>query len=564
MSTQGTSSCPNNRAMKTHLTTIFLTSVFVLLVCSGASAEDMGKKEYWINKYGEVKTGRLYQRAHNIYNNILSAADRRVGVEPSLYIIRHEGAPWAQSLADGSIILANDALKFCYEGRSPEKGDSRLAFVIGHEIAHQFNGDFWQYKFLNTKAGDKDSSLAFQDIRELAKKPDLLLSKELQADQYGIIYATLASYKSAEIIYEDENFFLDWSKWSNPDLNSSSSIASFYGKRLMAVRMRLKEVSDRIILFKMGVINYYIGHYDDAISLLGRYASYFPGREVYSDLGSIYLRQAYEQFLESRTPESFPFTLSFGIDTKTRAETIPVARGYSEEKYHEYKKLLAPAIEDLKKAVEYDPFYAEAKNNLGCAYIIDNRYYDAAAVLEDALKLSPENKKIRNNLAVVYIMLGFEMGSEAMLDKAEAILAAFREADNIAAINLNALNRMLKKNVDPALGAAPSKEEQPDFGIEVPRHMKIKPGAVIRKENNYELVEEISVTKKENLKVYKARNSQIFLLVKNNRICLVNYKDRPEIKTNIKGIRNSGVYLSATGRNGVVVSKNGVTDYFEF
>jgi|GEM_PF-1959413 len=552
--------------MKNYFASIFLTAVLVLLVCSVASGEDMGKKEYWINKYGEVKTGKLYQRAHNIYNNILSAADRRIGVEPALYIIRHEGAPWAQSLADGSIILTNNALKFCYEGRSPENGDSRLAFVIGHEIAHQFNGDFWQYKFLNTNADGKDSLRAFQDIRELAKNPDLLLSRELQADQYGIIYATLAGYKSAEIIYADENFFLDWSKRSNPGINDSDSsgMAALSERRLMAVRMRLKEVSDRIVLFKMGVMNFNIGQYEDAISLLSRYASYFPGREVYSNLGSIYLRQAYEQFLQSRTPESFPFALSFGIDTKTRAETIPVARGYSEEKYREYKKLLTPAIENLKKAVEYDPFYFEAKNNLGCAYIIDNRYYDAAAVLEDALKLSPENGEIRNNVAVVYIMLGLEMGSEAMIEKAETILTDSREADNLAAINLNALNRMLQKNVDSALGAAPSKDEQPDISIKFPRSMKIKPGAVITKDNNYELVEEIAITKKESLKVYKVRQARIFLFTKNNRICLVNYKDPSEIKTNIKDIRNSGVFISRIGRNGVVVSKNGITDYFEF
>ncbi len=550
--------------MKKYLAPILLTYVLVSLVCSGASAEDMGKKEYWINKYGEVKTGNLYQREHNIYNNLLSAADRRIGVEPSLYIIKHDGAPWAQSLADGSIILTNNALKFCYEGRSVENGDSRLAFVIGHEIAHQLNGDFWQYKFLNTKTGDKESSVAFQDIRELAKNPDLLLSKELQADQYGIIYATLAGYKSAEIITEDENFFFDWSKRSNPDLNASSGMASLSEKRLMSVRMRLKEVSDRIVLFKMGVMNYYMGRLGDAISLLSRYASYFPGREVYSNLGSIYLRQAYEHFLQSRTPESFPFALAFGIDSKTRAETIPVARGYSEEKYREYKKLLIPAIEDLKKAVEYDPFYSEAKNNLGCAYIIDNRYYDAAAVLEDALKLSPENSKIRNNVAVVYIMIGLEMGSDALLEKAESILAAAKEADNIAAINLNALNRMLQKNVDSTLGAAPLKDEQPDFSIEFPRSVRIKPGSVITKDNNYDLVEEISVTKKESLKVYKARKPQIFLLTKNNRICLVNYEYPSEIKTNIKDIGNSGVHISATGRNGVVVSKNGITDYFEF
>lgn len=191
---------------KMSLLLILLIMSAVLLLADTTSdsfAEDRSKKEFWINKYGEIKESAFSIRAHEVFRRVLAAADRRGGVEPTLYIINFDGVPWAQSLADGSIILSRKGLEFCYKNHAPNEGDSRLAFVIGHELAHQFNGDFWHYKFLRTAEDDKNSLQAFQDIKELAKKPEMLLAKELQADQYGVIYATLAGYKSDKIVLKD-------------------------------------------------------------------------------------------------------------------------------------------------------------------------------------------------------------------------------------------------------------------------------------------------------------------------------------------------------------------------
>jgi len=258
--------------------------LFLIFAASNSFAKDKGKKEYWINKLWRSK-GKY---------------------------------------TDGSIILAKNGLAFCYKEHSPEEGDARIAFVVGHE---------------------------------LAKKPEMLLAKEIQADQYGIIYATLAGYNSDEIISEDKDFFLEWAKRENPYTHFGKDILLLSKKRSKAVSMRLKEVSERIVLFQLGVISCHIGRYDDALSLFNRFASYFPGREVYSNVGIIYLRLAYEKFLSSRTPESFPFLLSFGRDVKTRVDTIDISRGFTEGRYREYKKLVRIAIENLKHPIEFTDAY---------------------------------------------------------------------------------------------------------------------------------------------------------------------------------------------------------------
>jgi len=334
-----------------------LIIVVVAISSSVVYAEDRGRKEFWVNKYGLTKEDKLTARAHAVFDRVLAAADRRAGIEPALYIVNYDKTPWAQALADGSIILSRKGLEFCYINQDPGDGDSRMAFVIGHELAHQFNGDFWHYRFLRTAEDSGDNIRAFQDIKELAKSTDMLLAKELQADQYGIIFSTLAGYDSDRIIARNRNFFLDWAQKETPSGRLTENLRSLSGKRARAVSMRLEEVADRIVLFDMGVISYHLGRFDESLMLFKRFASFFPGREVYTNIGTIYLQMAYNKFRTARSPESFPFVLSFGIEKRTRAESINIsANAFTEAGYREYNDLLRIAIDNLKKAIEYDPF----------------------------------------------------------------------------------------------------------------------------------------------------------------------------------------------------------------
>src|SRR3990170_2104256 len=147
--------------------------IFIIFLCMplqaiASSAMDRGSKGYWLSKYGEIRPQSypLSRRAHDIFRKVLKASDRRKGVEPEFIIINYSGRPWAQSLVDGTIILTKDALDFCYRDVVLDTGDSRLAFVIGHELAHQFNGDFWHYLFFQAaEAEGMEKSKAFDEIK---------------------------------------------------------------------------------------------------------------------------------------------------------------------------------------------------------------------------------------------------------------------------------------------------------------------------------------------------------------------------------------------------------------
>lgn len=90
--------------------------------------------------------------------------------------------------------MSKETLDLCY--RDEKWGDDRLAFVLAHEIAHQLKDDFWHLKF-------------FQEVR--GSEP-LRLAQELQADEYGIVYASMAGFNTDAIVTEDDqvNFFADW------------------------------------------------------------------------------------------------------------------------------------------------------------------------------------------------------------------------------------------------------------------------------------------------------------------------------------------------------------------
>jgi Flp pilus assembly protein TadD len=55
------------------------------------------------------------------------------------------------------------------------------------------------------------------------------------------------------------------------------------------------------------------------------------------------------------------------------------------------------AIFQWERAVQIDPEYAQAWNNLGIGYEQEGRFDDARAAYEKALKLDPKNQMIRQN-----------------------------------------------------------------------------------------------------------------------------------------------------------------------
>ncbi len=392
----------------------FVVGVFIVLVARLIYAENRGTSGFWLTRYREVKSGPLYERTMEVFRRVVASADRRKGVEPRLHIIEYDGLPWAQSLEDGSIILTRRAVEFCLKEKDRSLADARLAFVIGHELSHQFNGDFWPYRFIST-TGDNPE---FTGIREFAHSPETLKAMELRADQYGIIYASIAGFRTDAIVSADTNFFSQWARAVDPTLMNLSADHPTVIQRTMAVRERLREVRRKLSLFHTGVIAYGLGWYESAAALFREFLKYYPSREVYHNIGTTYLKRAIRAYREWKGTEGIPFHLSIELEPYTGATSIEVALSTPRDARTRYRENIDRAIEYLKKATESDPYYWRARNNLGTAYILEGRLYSALSELDEALRLSPENPVVLNNRAVAYFLLAERLGNEGLREVA--------------------------------------------------------------------------------------------------------------------------------------------------
>ena len=79
------------------------------------------------------------------------------------------------------------------------------------------------------------------------------------------------------------------------------------------------------------------------------------------------------------------------------------------------------AIGHLRKALEIDPDYMEAHNNLGARYMALHRFEDAAAEFRRATELDPAAEKAFANLGGALLMLGHDAEAEAAARRAVAL-----------------------------------------------------------------------------------------------------------------------------------------------
>ena len=79
------------------------------------------------------------------------------------------------------------------------------------------------------------------------------------------------------------------------------------------------------------------------------------------------------------------------------------------------------AIGHLRKALEIDPDYMEAHNNLGARYMALHRFEDAAAEFGRATELDPAAEKAFANLGGALLMLGHDAEAEAAARRAVAL-----------------------------------------------------------------------------------------------------------------------------------------------
>jgi len=397
---------------------VFILIVFLSLVVASAYADN--PKDYaswWIKNYGVVdsKMDPLVARAEKVFERVSAAADKMGNRFPRLVIINGSGDPYAQVIKDGSVILTHGGLKICYKGVTPEKGNARLAFILGHELAHLAKDDFWH-------------SLAFAAVREFAddkrvkeallqrfgwdpgdpKTQDFIRRQELQADSYGLIYMTIAGYDPKAIIDKDKtNFFEDWVTQITGKIAYSDALHAGPLERAEFLRAQLGPVVDVLNYFTFGVRLYQLGRYSDAILLLEAFKEKFPSREVFNNIALCHYQLAMKALFACDETLPFRFKLPTILDIETLGSKLrtPGTEALHCLKNKTFLKQIEDTVRYLQIAVEMDPTYLPARINLSSAWILAGEYPKALSVIDEILKFHPQNLEALSNKAIALYLL---------------------------------------------------------------------------------------------------------------------------------------------------------------
>lgn len=374
------------------------------------SASPQERVAYWQNNY-DVLTSEVEPRvtlARKIFQQVLNAAGSPRGVTPRLLIIKDKSLR-VIALPDGWVILSSGALERCY--KNTNRGDDRLAFILGHEIAHQLKDDFWHMRFFEALSNYERTANSPKDtlesVRAIAKQTDEVRAKELAADEHGIVYAAMAGFDPRAIVEDKQgiNFFAEWTEALDPGrlrLNQASTTHPNSNQRAQAVKARLASVFEHIEAFNLGVMFHQAGMHQQAIASFGLFATYFPSREVSHNLAVSHYHLALQAYTQWKGEPDF--ALLPRLDPETRASAWASRDAEPpEERFHEH---IALSIRHARAAVEQDSSYPPAYLTAAAALLLNSQPYEALGLIREAQRRFGSNAEWLNAEGVAHQLSG--------------------------------------------------------------------------------------------------------------------------------------------------------------
>lgn len=364
-----------------------------------AASDARAHSSFYIDVYGVALAEETpyLSRAQKIFRNMkhvsgLSAAAAK------LIVVDSPDKPWAIALADGNIVLSKGALSVIYADGDVERGDAWMSFVIGHELAHLANRDMWHHEVHMALTGtNKNSDLTGirQNMVASSLDSDRIRDRELRADESGFIYSALAGYDTERIFAADnsDSSFLEF--WVQQTRSFVDAEHHSPVQRTRFLSARLSALQDRIALFEYGVKLAHFGRFEDAAHLLDDFRQIFTSRQVLNNL-------AYTNIQLARKAMPVQTAYRFWIPTVLETESgLPPTRSFNNELPEIARVRLEEAVVWLRAAVNLDKRDLTVSINLIAALLYLGESHHARAVVEDALKLRPENIQLLGLKALI-------------------------------------------------------------------------------------------------------------------------------------------------------------------
>ena len=294
-----------------------------------------------------------------------------------------------------------------YEDVSVEEGDTRLAMILGHELGHLAEDDYWHrdvYLGLQDhKPIEGDTTLKLMNfIGERSGLVDahskqwlsIVKERELRADDWGFIYSALAGFDPGKLVANKErSFFHFWTKKTNALMGETPNYFLLPQDRSEYISARSGMLSDLSVLYRLGTVLTHMSHFDQARIVLKKVLSLFPAHEAYNNLGYLNLMQAAPMVNET---SPHPFWLFAISDAKPKTKII--TRGANQKPEVDAEEYLSTATKYFMRSIKQNPGYLPGYLNLATGYFYQGKYARATAVLRDAQAIAPNHAEIESML----------------------------------------------------------------------------------------------------------------------------------------------------------------------
>jgi predicted Zn-dependent protease len=352
----------------------------------------------------------------------------------SFHVIEGDLPPRAFSLPGGYVCLSRSLIEQVCQT------DADIAFVLGHEIAHSALRHYADYKLRDEQQVAYVKELLQQhnlfDPGTASSSADALHQvllpymakirqiKELEADQFGVLYALRAGYPFAgglqvlqtlRRLYGEHFQFEQHGSLQSPDDAPEASVYPTLSERIEQLEFfRLKAV-EVARLFPTGREALDRGDYREASLLFETIISLFPqSRAARIGLGVA----SHLQYWDSAPGDDFllAYPGALELDYMFLLERGP--RDFD---------ALQRAVDEYRTVLESEPGNAYASNNLGVALAELNRPAEAEATLREALRLANRDFTMFNLALLLYQKL-LDTQQREVKEEALALLKDYLES----------------------------------------------------------------------------------------------------------------------------------------
>jgi Peptidase family M48 len=200
---------------------------------------------------------------------------------------------------EGYIVLnekAYDVLKSVNVGQTAD----RLAFVLGHELAHYYLRHGWVGNFGHAFTGSKVGLELSQ-----ALPSEQVMAFEVQADYLGGVYSYLAGYDSLNTAGETLDLLY-------ANFKVSARQRPTLAQRKETLTLARRQLDRLVPAFDAATVLMLLGQYEDAIRLYDYLAGIAPSKELPANAGVARIHEALGLFGYGEMKGLFPVDLDTG------------------------------------------------------------------------------------------------------------------------------------------------------------------------------------------------------------------------------------------------------------